>query len=180
VGTTMTFKTVASGGVGPYEYQWWVYDGKQWSIGAAWSPKDTFSWRPNSANSQYAVAAWVRSSTNRDASHTREMENWIPYAVTARRALSVRIESSQPAPQRAGTAIRFTARPSDPDRVYSYKWWLFDGSSWVAVSEWAASPVFVWTPTVPMPGAQMIVRVNDVSDPSEGFGAAVSFPILPK
>ncbi len=177
-GTAITFTAIANGGVGSYEYQWFVFDGRQWTIGSAWSPRDTFSWRPGSAGSGYRVGAWVRSSTNRDV-HTREMEFSIPFAVSASSAPSLTIQLSQPAPQPVGTAIGFTARPANQERVYSYKWWVFDGSSWMVAQEWSASPSFVWRPTVRMPDSRVLVRVVNVNDPSDTSGTFVPFPIGP-
>jgi cell wall-associated protease len=46
IGTPITFTTTATGGVAPYQYKWYVYNGKTWSIGQVWGTGNTFTWTP--------------------------------------------------------------------------------------------------------------------------------------
>ena len=36
-GTTIVFTAQAIGGVGPHQYQWWVFDDQQWTAVGGWS-----------------------------------------------------------------------------------------------------------------------------------------------
>ena len=63
-GTTITWTAVPTGGVAPYQYKWWVSDGKAWSPGADWSSANTFAWTPKLPQAKYMVAVWVRSAGN--------------------------------------------------------------------------------------------------------------------
>jgi hypothetical protein len=64
VGTTITFKAIAAGGTGPYQFKWWLFDGTSWQITQEWSQANTFAWRPTIPNSGYQVRVWARSATS--------------------------------------------------------------------------------------------------------------------
>ncbi len=46
----------------PYQYQWWIFDGKEWVVATAWGSSSTFSWTPTKADPKYQVAVWARSA----------------------------------------------------------------------------------------------------------------------
>jgi hypothetical protein len=61
VGTPTTITAVATGGVGPYTYKFFVHDGAVWSVGQDWSASSTFSWIPPAAGA-YSFQVWVRNA----------------------------------------------------------------------------------------------------------------------
>jgi hypothetical protein len=61
VGTAITFTVTGSGGVAPYQYKWWVWNGSAWSLGRDWGTGNTFTWTPTAAGS-YFIHVWVRSN----------------------------------------------------------------------------------------------------------------------
>lgn len=58
----VTFTANASGGRGPYQYQWWLFDGERWTVRQAWSSRSTWRWVPERANPNYVVRVQVRSA----------------------------------------------------------------------------------------------------------------------
>jgi hypothetical protein len=75
-GTTVTFNTSASGGVGAYQFKWWIYSGGEWSVAQNWSDSSSFAWRPTIAGN-YMVAVWVRNvGVTADASQALAQVNY--------------------------------------------------------------------------------------------------------
>jgi hypothetical protein len=64
VGTAITFTAAAVGGVGPYQYKFFVYDGTTWTVPQTWSTTATFTWTPTVASDAYIVSVWARSAGN--------------------------------------------------------------------------------------------------------------------
>ena len=62
VGSTITFTAAASGGTAPYQFKWFVFDGKTWNVMQDWSPSNTWAWTPTSAGGKTRVGVWVRSA----------------------------------------------------------------------------------------------------------------------
>jgi len=62
VGTTVTFTASGTGGVTPYEYQWYVqHNGGAWTMLRAWSTATTYSWTPVQTGT-FVFAIWARSA----------------------------------------------------------------------------------------------------------------------
>ena len=61
-GTTITFTASGSGGVGPYEYQWYVQrSGGVQSMVRSWSTTTRYAWTPTQAGT-YTISIWARSA----------------------------------------------------------------------------------------------------------------------
>jgi hypothetical protein len=60
-GVAVTFTALGSGGVGPQQFKWFVYDGATWWAQTGWSTSNTWTWAPPEAFS-YRVAVWVRNA----------------------------------------------------------------------------------------------------------------------
>ena len=78
--TSITFTAAASGGQGPYQYKWLIFDGTTWTIAKDWSSASTFTWKPTTANASYSVAVWARSATT--TTDTKEASAQMPFAIT--------------------------------------------------------------------------------------------------
>ena len=63
-GTTITFTATAVGGIAPYQFKWFVFDGKSWTVMQDWSTSYRWTWTPTSAGRKYRVGVWVRSATS--------------------------------------------------------------------------------------------------------------------
>ena len=60
--TPVTWTATPVGGVSPHQYKWRVSDGTTWTVSANWSPTNSFVWTPSTANANYRVEVWVRST----------------------------------------------------------------------------------------------------------------------
>ncbi len=60
VGSRVRWSAFATGGVAPYQYKWWVFDGSVWTVKTDWRKRSTWSWTPTVANDEYVVQVWVR------------------------------------------------------------------------------------------------------------------------
>jgi hypothetical protein len=180
VGTTITFRATATGGIPPYHYKWRTFDGTTWSSGAEWSTDSTFAWRPESPNADYRVGVWVRSSTSTgDAPDNADAESSIPFAITGPSSTLLTIGTGKVPPQSTHTAIKFTANVAGAG-TYRYKWWVFDGLSWHIKKEWGRNNTFTWTPFEPSASYHILVRAQNVTDPTDTGGASIPFPIVSK
>jgi hypothetical protein len=64
VGAGVQFTASVSGGVGPQQYKWFLYDGSSWLLMSNWTTSNQFNWVPQAPNSQYRIGVWVRSANN--------------------------------------------------------------------------------------------------------------------
>ena len=82
VGTTVLWSAGGAGGVAPYQYKWWVYDGKTWTAATGWTTSSTWSWTPTAANNSYSVRVWIRSAGSvTDAAETSAS---VPFAIKSK------------------------------------------------------------------------------------------------
>jgi hypothetical protein len=59
-GTPVTWTATALGGVAPYSYKFYVFDGTSWSLGQDWSASNTWTWIPPDSG-YYTVQVWARN-----------------------------------------------------------------------------------------------------------------------
>jgi len=78
-GSTILWSATASGGAGPYQYRWWVYNGNVWSAATAWTTSSTWSWTPTVATGAYLVGVWVRGAVN--ATDAPEAYTYVPFPI---------------------------------------------------------------------------------------------------
>jgi len=143
VGTTIGWTAAASGGVSPYSYRWFLTSGGTQTALTSWASSNTYSWKPTIADNTYSMTACARSSWN--TTTTPEACISVPFPIV--QPATVSLTANLPAPQTAGTTIRFTAAASGGTAPYQYQWWVSDGTSTVPATGWGTTNPFVWTPT---------------------------------
>jgi hypothetical protein len=147
-GTAITFTAAATGGTAPYQFKWWVQIGGVWTMVQNWSTSASFTWQPTTPGN-YSVAVWARNAgVITDASQALSQ---VAYSITAPSMPSVTgLTSSVASPQRAGTAITFSATASGGTAPYQFKWWVQrNGGSWTMAQDWSTSASFPWQPSNP-------------------------------
>lgn len=153
--TTITWSASPVGGVAPYQYKWWTFDGAGWTPVSAWTTLNTFAWSPTTANANYRVAVWVRSAGN--SVDDQETSTAVSFAISGSASVTqsstssstvsaVTLTADKSAPQPIGTTITVNATPTAGVAPQQYKWWIFDGSSWTVARDWSQSNTFAWTP----------------------------------
>jgi hypothetical protein len=63
-GTSITFFTGATGGRGPYQFKWFIFDGVNWTIARDWSSEPALAWKPPTRGA-YRIGIWARDATTR-------------------------------------------------------------------------------------------------------------------
>lgn len=81
IGAPLQFTALASDGVPPYQYKWWIYDGS-WQPLSDWGSSSTYIYTPTHAHSDFKLGVWVRSANSQtDASDNDASNGSVPFAV---------------------------------------------------------------------------------------------------
>jgi hypothetical protein len=175
-GTSVTWTAVALGGTAPYTFQFWVYDGAQWSLAQDWSSASTWSWTPPTPGT-YSFQVWTRNAGSGASYDT--YRTFGPY--TATRPSSITATSLRPSvvgPVPAGTPVTWTAVAAGGTAPYTYKFWVWDGSAWSIGRDWSSGNTWRWIP--PMTGHYSFqVWVRNASSVSnyDGWRASSTYAV---
>jgi Metallo-peptidase family M12 len=145
-GTSATWTVAASGGMSPFTYKFLVHDGSQWSVAQDWSGSNTWTWTPAIAGT-YSFQVWVRNAASSAA-----YDAWLaagPVSVTGVAPLTLTaLSPSLSFPVIANTPVTWTAAAVGGTAPYTYKFWVFNGSSWTMGQDWSSSNTWIWQPSV--------------------------------
>ena len=64
VGTSITFTAIASGGITPHRFKWWIVNGTTTTVGQNWSTNSAFTWTPTVLGSGYIIRVWARNASS--------------------------------------------------------------------------------------------------------------------
>jgi hypothetical protein len=165
-GTTVTWTASAAGGRAPYQYQFALWDGLAWQITRPWAASNTWAWTPAVANPDYRVVVQVRSAWNPGAGEFSTAKSFGIGAMPSVTSATLTPNLSSPRP--TGTTIRWQASASGGQGPYQYQWVVFDGTTWVNVTNWTTSSTFDWTPSVPGDSYRVAVRVRSAWNTGAG------------
>jgi len=142
-GTPVTWSATAVGGTAPYTYRFWVFDGSTWTLARDWAAQNSFTWTPALAGS-YSIQVWARNSGSATA-----YDAWLGRGYTATGAAALTVSSlaaDRMFPVPAGTPVRWTATASGGNGPYTFRFWVFNGSTWTVGQDWGSSNVWPWVP----------------------------------
>ena len=183
-GTTVQWTAGATGGVAPYSYMWWLYDGSAWIALSGWTSSATYTWAPAAAGVAYQIGVWVKSAGAPDT----EKAIGVAFAIypasaptAPAKVTSLTLASDLAAPQRVGTTVRWTAAATGGTAPHSYKWWIYDGATWAPVSGWTSSATWSWAPATSNDAYQIGVWVKSAGNATDDAekAAGVPFAISP-
>src|SRR5439155_4542337 len=120
-----------------------------WSIGRDWGTGATFTWTPGTSNANYRIGVWARSAGG--TADFPDAAASMAFAIVQPVVTSLALASDKAAPQAPGTTITFTATAAGGAPPYSYKFFVFDGTTWSATRDWSATTTFAWTPATTNP-----------------------------
>jgi murein DD-endopeptidase MepM/ murein hydrolase activator NlpD len=177
-GTAIQFTGIANGGVPPYQFKWWVYDGTAWTMAQDWG-SSTFVWTPSRSIAAGRVGFWVRDATM--TADVGTVNHSVPYVITSAAGSAPLtmggLTSDVPSPQAVGTSIQFTATASGGVAPYQFKWWVYDGIRWTMARDWGGA-TFVWTPTQSAAAGRVGVWARDVTTTADVSNVNHSIPYV--
>jgi glucose/arabinose dehydrogenase len=145
INTAVTWTVSASGGTAPYTYLFWIFNGSTWSLGRDWGPSNTWTWTPT-AGGTYSVQVWARNSGS-----SAPFDAWreaSPYTINGPPPLAVTsLVANQSFPIPAGSPVNWTAAASGGSGPYTFKFFVFNGTTWTVGQDWSAANSFSWTPS---------------------------------
>jgi hypothetical protein len=149
-GSPITWTATADGGYSPngYMYEWEVYNGARggWDLGQWRSQSNTWTWIPPAAGTYvFRVSA---SDAYRSATRVfGPITFGVPAALTVTAVTSSpSLTIFPPVPVQAGTPVTWTATALGGVAPNSYKFYVFDGTSWSLGQDWSASNTWTWIP----------------------------------
>jgi hypothetical protein len=174
-GTPMAWIANVTGGVAPQTFKFLIFNGVSWSVGQDWTPSNVWNWTPPAAGT-YTVQVWVRN-----AGSSADFDAWMnsqTFIVAPPAPLSViGLVADRTFPIGAGTPVTFTAAASGGSGPYAYKFWVFNGSTWVLVRDWSSSNQWTWGSQTP--GAYQIqVWVRNAGSSADVADAFANSPVL--
>jgi hypothetical protein len=146
-GTTINFTAFASGGMAPYQYQWWLYPGSGPStLLQDWGASSTFAWTPTVANGNYDIVVNVRSAG--DTSSSEAGSGYFFPILGGGGITTLILTPDKTAVQMPNTTVNWTATATGGTTPYQFKWWQCTSSGPCTVlRDWATSNTLAWTPT---------------------------------
>ncbi len=154
-GTAITWTVAASGGSGPFQYQFVRYtDGLGWSVAQAYSSSNTYTWFP--AQGTHAVQVWVRNSGS-SASYDAYAGTGL-FQITSPTPTITSFTSSVPLPPVLNVPVTWTARSSWTTGM-EYQFVRYSVvTGWQIAQPYSSLNTYTWYPPLGTSVVQVWVR----------------------
>ena len=170
----VTFSVDASGGPGPLQYSFWLYNQARdtWSQVSPYSTNPTFTWTPSQGDAgSYAMQAWVRRPAT-----TAAYDAWGSTGLFGVGNVTASLQSvtvSEPSAA-AGTPVTVAALGSGGPGSLEYKFFRYSASTgqWNVVQDYSWDSTFSWVPGTSERGShtfQVWIRRAGSTSPYEGY-----------
>ena len=180
-GTVITWSATPSGGAGPHQYKWFLFNGS-WTAVTGWTTASTFPWTPAAAGSDYRVGVWVRSAGNTADALEASAEKGFAISTAVVVAPVAPVAPAGPVssvsltsnvlPVSPGVTVTWTATAVGGAAPYQFKWFVYDDAGWSAVGTWTTSSTLNWTPPVANPNYRIGVWVRSAGNTADALEAA--------
>ena len=147
-GAPITFTTVATGGIAPLQYKYWLYSVAQgaWSVVQDYSPNSSWTWTPpaNGAGSYY-LQVWVRNAGESVAYDVYYASG--AFTITSPNPLTVNSLNVSPGlPRQVGSIVQWAALAAGGAQPFQYKFWRYSYAtgSWTMVQDYTGSNLYIW------------------------------------
>ena len=176
--TPITWTATATGGTSPLAYKWLLFDGANWTNLTEWSSQNVFTWTPSSSNALYQVGVWVKSAGNAADYFEKSAQQAFPITAATSTLSSVTMSANLTSPQTTGVSVLWTATATGGTSALSYRWFIFDGSSWQALTNWATSNQFTWSPITPNSNYRLRVWAKHATNTADQPEASAEQPFV--
>ena len=188
-GTAVSWTANPTGGAGPLQYKWLVHNGYNWIVYKHWSTDSSFTYVPGIAGGN-KVSVWVKSAGNAaDAAEASvasstftvsgpTLVTMVPPPQVSAKVLAVFVSPNKLAPQATGSAVTWSATPVGGNVAPLYKWFVYDGTAWIAQGGWTSSNTFTWTPATPNTKYKVSVWAKNSTSTVDAAEASMAFEYL--
>jgi cytochrome c peroxidase len=149
IGSPISITAIGAGGIGPYEYRFYINDGSGagFVLAQPYGASNTLIWNPSAAGN-YDIFVEIRTSGTTSLRDAYAVLNYFQIK-TSVPATGVTLTPSAASPQTPGTPIIFSAAAQGGSGPYEYGFYLNDGSGagYVVAQPYGPSNTFVWTPS---------------------------------
>jgi len=177
VGTNgpITWTVTATGGPGPLQYQYYMYDTTRetWVVLKPWSGATSVTWTPNTDDiGTYAAQVWVRKQGTTSGYDAYASTGFFTVANTMPAAGIVTVDTGTNA--RAGAPITLSVQASGGPGLLEYKFvrYAYATGAWTVVQDYSWDPTFAWTPLPGDEGSygfQVMIRRPGSTAPYDGW-----------
>jgi hypothetical protein len=172
VGATITFTATATGGVAPYQYKWWIFDGTTSTVGKNWSTSNSFAWTPATPNPNYIVTVWARkASSTVDSFDNPSAKLSLTFAIGLASSPTVGSVSPNSGPAGGGTSVTITGTNFAGGATVT-----FGGASATNVIIMSATSITARTPAHAAGPVNVVVTTTQSGVLSNGFSYTSTTP----
>ena len=181
VNAPITWKASATGGPGPLQYRFWLYDQRNdsWGILQDYSPNRTFTWTPQQGGT-FSLLVGVRRPGSSARFDAYVATSFFSVGATAPAVESVKADVGTDAV--VGTPISWTAIAGGGSGRLEYRFWRLNHATgvWTSVQDYSWDETFEWVPLSGEQGTytlQAWVRRTGSMASWEAYSASSTFTV---